>query len=668
MSNTPYSELAARQKKRRRIAVLQEIRTRIRNEDFAQGGSSLDFQNIVNHEQLQSSLTGEVEDNCSTQTHSYESEDKDLAEDSEGSLLGDNESETYSDEYLSIEDKLETIIINWLDECPNIPMLSVTKLLRHVHSFFPSIPLTPQALKKVKPPNVTVLEMHHGRYAHFNGWIESIANHLNHIKYSKDEIFITVNIDGIPLFNDNRNHHAYPILLKLGEKQFKIFCAGIYVSADAKSNKMPQVDVFTEKFVRDILKLSEEGIKVSNRYVKLNIKAFICDAPARADLKRIVGHSGYFSCERCTQKGVMAGGHVALLDSNAPKRSDVGFLTKEHSEHHKQGPIPTISELGIGMVTSFPLDYMHLCCLGIMKRLMTRWSSSKRAETKCHLTSAQKELIDNQLQAYSEHVPSEFKRKLNSGFQNYKFWKATEFRQFLVYAGFPILKDILPATLYANFLYLAISLRMLLTEGQQVNMKNVSTLLKTFVKGARKIYGDGFVSYNVHSLIHLPDDYCNFGPLDHISCFPFENYLGCYIKGRLTGRNKPLEQICRHVSAENDRVPTEKADCKESTKQFCIKNTLFTKGSGPGRDNCIITTSGKIGYIQSFSDVKVIMTQFQSDPLFTVPCSSEQAGIYKLTNGNAVAEVWKNEIVSKLIVVPLKEYLVGITMLQGSMT
>lgn len=40
-------------------------------------------------------------------------------------------------------------------------------------------------------------------------------------------------------------------------------------------------------------------------------------------------------------------------------------------------------------------------------------------------------------------------------------------------------------------------------------------------------FGPGSKIYNIHSLIHLPDDVRNFGkPLDDISAFDFENLLG----------------------------------------------------------------------------------------------------------------------------------------------
>ena len=515
-----------------------------------------------------------------------------------------------------------------------------------------------------KPLNVTYVQMDHGRYAHFNGWIECISKYLDHIQFARNEVFITINVDGIPLYNDGRNNHAFPILVRLcTDPLHKLFCAGVYVSEDSKCNKMPHVDVFLDLFVKELLRVSQEGIQISNKCIKLCIKAFVCDAPARADLKRIVGHAGYWSCERCTQKGVTAGGHVALLNSYAPKRTDVSFLSKCQSEHHKVGPIPHIAKLKVGMVSSFVLDYMHLCCIGIMKRLLGRWNSSKKAQTKCHLSVAQKELLEKQLQTYSLHVPSEFKRKLSSGFRNFKFWKATELRQFLLYAGIAILQEILPLKLFINYLHFAISMRILLSEDQEENMDNVSFLLKKFVSRARKLYGDGFVSYNVHSLIHLPDDYCNFGPLDNVSCFPFENYLGVYIKGRLTGHNKPLEQICRHVNNENSKFSVNNLDHQDTPNHFYFKNTKFTKQSCASQDNCIITDTRKIGYITGFSHDKVTMVGFNYVSLFSKPCNSQEVGIYKLVNEQEVTRLYKKEIFSKIMILPQKNFWVAIQLL-----
>ena len=71
-------------------------------------------------------------------------------------------------------------------------------------------------------------------------------------------------------------------------------------------------------------------------------------------------------------------------------------------------------------------------------------------------------------------------------------------------------------------------------------------LLKCFVKGVFKHYGDEQLVYNVRNLIHLADDARKFGSLNLISCFPFENFLG-QLKSVLRRPNNPHQSIIRHV-------------------------------------------------------------------------------------------------------------------------
>ena len=64
----------------------------------------------------------------------------------------------------------------------------------------------------------------------------------------------------------------------------------------------------------------------------------VCDAPARAFLKCIKGHSGYSGCDKCTQPGVY-NSKMTFLEVDAPIRTNVAFDGMEDAEHHK-GPNP----------------------------------------------------------------------------------------------------------------------------------------------------------------------------------------------------------------------------------------------------------------------------------------------------------------------------------------
>ena len=68
------------------------------------------------------------------------------------------------------------------------------------------------------------------------------------------------------------------------------------------------------------------------------LSSVVCDAPARAFLKCIKGHSGYSGCDKCTQPGVY-NSKMTFPEVDAPIRTNVAFDDMEDAEHHK-GPNP----------------------------------------------------------------------------------------------------------------------------------------------------------------------------------------------------------------------------------------------------------------------------------------------------------------------------------------
>ena len=97
----------------------------------------------------------------------------------------------------------------------------------------------------------------------------------------------------------------------------------------------------------------------------------------------------------------------------------------------------------------------------------------------------------------------------------------------MLYTGPVVLKGTLPNDVYLNFLDLSVAVRILLSPLLCENyLDYVKKLLTYFVATFCKLYGKDHCVYNIHSLIHLPDDVNRYGALDKVSSFPYESYLG----------------------------------------------------------------------------------------------------------------------------------------------
>ena len=136
-------------------------------------------------------------------------------------------------------------------------------------------------------------------------------------------------------------------------------------------------------------------------------------------------------------------------------RTDRNFADMIDDEHHK-GPSPLAGV--VGMVSQFPLDYMHLVCLGVVKRLIYIWL---KGPLKFRISANISYQISGLMYSLRNHIPSEFARKPR-GFSEIDRWKATEFRQFLLYTGPVVLKQFIDDTIYKNFMLLSVSLHILL--------------------------------------------------------------------------------------------------------------------------------------------------------------------------------------------------------------
>lgn len=277
------------------------------------------------------------------------------------------------------------------------------------------------------------------------------------------------------------------------------------------------------------------------RPVDLKISCFICDTPARAFVKQVKGHSDYYGCDKCVQKGSWDK-KVIFPDEDSPLRTDIAFDEMRYVDHCTgQSPLQALS---VGMVSQFPLDYMHLVCLGVMRRLLWVWTHSPfSAGLRLHPRDIQ--CINDKLSLFKDYIPREFSRKCRSLVELDR-WKAIEFRQFLLYTGIFALKDCFPRLHYKHFLLLFGIFCLASPELYLSYTDYAHDLLCLFVQQARELYGREILVYNVHGLCHIAADVRLYGPLDGYSAFPFENFLA-QLKRLVRKPQHPLQQVVRRL-------------------------------------------------------------------------------------------------------------------------
>ncbi len=427
---------------------------------------------------------------------------------------------------------------------------------------------------------------------------------------------LQVSMDGLPLFRSSKTNF-WPILCRiLNCNDSRPFVVSVFCG----ESKPPDLEEYLRNFIDEMLLLEKRSLKVGTRSYHVELKSIICDAPARSFVKAIIGHTGFFACERCVQKGVKIGGAMTFPNLNAPLRNGNSFRRKTNRDHHS-GESP-LERLNIDMVYGFGLDYMHLVCQGVMKRLLLLWrgrrkTKSSRKQRKSskttnkskdlahRLPAEQQEIINKRISAARDFFPVEFQRKGRS-LDDIEVWKAVEYRHFLLYSGPIIMRNMLTKEKYDHFLYFHVAIRLLTSSSTQEVIEYADKMLKYFVDQFGKIYGSHHLVYNVHSLSHLANE-CKFqkGPLDSFCAFPFENYLG-QLKNLLRGTRKPLAQLKKRLS-EIENNETVENPAIWNTYKFDLRSIKPSSRA----DGFLMTKKGQILKVKEVSQLHIMGSELE---------------------------------------------------------
>nr|XP_047131573.1 uncharacterized protein LOC124810559 isoform X1 [Hydra vulgaris] len=574
-----------------------------------------------------------------------------------------------SDDYKSDEsndnEKLPHKLANWALSF-NITHAALNSLLPLLREYGLSLPKDSRTLLHT-PQNIDTKIVAGGEYYYFSMqyWLLIMFKN-NSIESNNNQLTIHINIDGIPIFTSSSTS-LWPILGTLIEAGAIVFPIAIYCG-DKKPNSIHE---YLEDFLVEIKALTENGFTHENVKYDVKLAAIICDAPARAFVKCIKGHNGYNCCERCVQKGEWCG-KIILTHTSATLRTDSDFRYQNSLEHHID--VSPLIELGFDMVTKFPLDYMHLVCLGVVRRIINLCLNGPRS---CKLSQNTVNILSDRFFQIRCYIPKEFSRKPRS-LSDFRHWKATELRLFLIYTGPVVLKGLLEPKFYSNFLDLSVAIRILLCP---ILLKNyiglARQLLTYFVQSFGKLYGKDQLVYNVHSLIHLADDAVNFGVLDKCSSFKYENYLG-QLKKLVHRPQQPCSQIVRRIfegCLKEDRHHIHQLKFSiqhvDGPITIALRHCLQFKNyqgfkclvSATDGNNCF-EVAKKIGLVRNIIQIKtgescdglVMFEEFAAlESFFTDPLSSNNLSIFYASKMTGINKIYPlSDINIKYLQIPYK--------------
>ncbi|XP_053664208.1 uncharacterized protein LOC128713372 [Anopheles marshallii] len=261
---------------------------------------------------------------------------------------------------------------------------------------------------------------------------------------------------------------------------------------------------------------------------------------------------------------------VTYTGIDHPPRSDAEFRQGIYVRH-KVGHSPLLELRFFDIVKDVLVgDKLHLIDLGVTRKLLHGWVYGMRGATRwsdqtfVHISSLLKSIT----------FPSEVHRKLR-GLEDLKHWKGSEFSSFLFYASIVVLRGNISAEAYQHFMLYFVAITLLSSNVYKDFWYEASDMLNDFVSHYEEIYGEGYISNNVHNLLHVTEEVKRLGPLNTMSAYPFENALQ-HMKGMLRHGHRCLEQaVNRYSEFEQLTISKMRPD-----------NETTLKGSG---DNIVVT-------------------------------------------------------------------------------
>ena len=340
----------------------------------------------------------------------------------------------------------------------------------------------------------------------------------------------------------------------------------------------PEMNLLLQPILNRISSIEKDGIPHKSVVLRAKLLQAVFDLPARSSATNTKQFNGEYGCFYCTDKGEVFN-RARIYPPTDKHTIRTSQEMREWAAKAETSGKPQYGVKGRSILSEFiefpsciPIDYMHSVLEGVYKNLMKMWFDprfhSEPYSLRRHIGSIEK-LI-------SKVKPPKEVQCLPRSIDQLAFFKASEYRAWMLFHALPILSHFLPPEFVHHLSLLVSAMHILLSD--EINVKELDradNMLRTFYETAGGLYSFNIYTSNMHSLVHTVSFVKLWGPLWVNSMFGFENLNG-YLGHTFHGTRKIVSQISFQIQL-SQTVPFKLAELHVSVTESSAAQAYIKK-------------------------------------------------------------------------------------------
>lgn len=381
-----------------------------------------------------------------------------------------------------------------------LPLLQQLQTLFKRAGFYEDLQYRFQPDRKLNSENIE--DIYDGRIYQEQAEFFSSPNNISFTWYS----------DGIKIFKSS-SFSIWPLCLVINELAYKkrilphnILLVGLWFG-----KSKPNPNVFLRPFRKNLNSFEKDGHKFKLQdgtevLVKGKVICGTCDLPAKAKFLKFKQYNGEFGCSRCLQSGGRAAAGNTTVQvypyvPNVRERSHdetqdfarealaARATDRKASVNGVKGPT-LLSKIVPDIIRCTAIDIMHGVFLGVCKMLLDLWFNSKYSRMPWSLHHLE-HVVDEKIKKLKP--PSNVQRAPRS-LKDLKFWKAAEYKLFMLYYSVIVLKDVMEDVYLKHHCLLVSAICLLSQDSISLGQINAAgNLLRSYVADFARLYASSSI-------------------------------------------------------------------------------------------------------------------------------------------------------------------------------